>query len=107
MTTVSHVRGCQPHTMIDYATNLTAQHTTFAIEVERANRDVDTAMNNWHGSAATAASARALSHEVSANHLSETLTTIADHLNSFGAALDGYRTSLLGIVDIEIPAAGM
>ncbi|MFF0457303.1 alpha/beta hydrolase [Nocardia africana] len=107
MTTVSHVRGCQPHTMIDYATNLTAQNTTFAIEVERANRDVDTAMNNWHGSAATAASARALSHEVSANHLSETLTTIADHLNSFGAALDGYRTSLLGIVDIEIPAAGM
>lgn len=106
-TTISHVRGCQPQTMVTFAADLTTQNDAFSTEVERADRDVDSAMNHWKGNAATAASARALSHSLAANYLSETLVTIADHLGAFGAELDGYRTALLSIVDSEVPAAGM
>jgi hypothetical protein len=69
MTTIGHVRGCNPQSMISFAAELSAQNDTFSTETERANRDVDTAMNHWHGDAATAASARALSHDLAANHL--------------------------------------
>ncbi|AHH20522.1 alpha/beta hydrolase fold-containing protein [Nocardia nova SH22a] len=93
--------------MLDVAADVTARNDTFSTEVERADRDVGNAMNNWKGSAATATSARSLSHRLSANHLGESLVTLADHLDIFGVELDGCRTALLGIVDGEVPAAGM
>ncbi len=107
MSTISHVRNCNPQSMVGFAADLAAQNDTFSTEVERANRDVDTAMNKWKGSAATAAAARSLSHQLAASHLSETLVTIADHLDTYGAEMDGYRTALLGIADHDIPGAGM
>jgi len=107
MTTISHVRGCDPQSMITFAGDLTARNETFSIEVERANRDVDNAMNNWRGEAATAASARKLSEELASNHLDQAIVTLADHYNTYGAELSGYRTALLSIVDIEVPGAGM
>jgi len=93
--------------MVGFAADLTVQNDTLSTEVERANRDVDTAMNTWKGSAATAAAARSLSHHLAAGHLGETLVAIADHLDTYGAEMDGYRTALLGIVDHEVPGAGM
>lgn len=107
MTTISHVRGCDPQAMIAFAGDLTARNESFSIEVERANRDVDNAMNNWRGDAAAAASARALSEELASNHLGQAIVTLADHYNTYGAELSGYRTALLSVVDIEIPGAGM
>lgn len=107
MTTISHVRGCDPQSMITFAGDLTARNETFSIEVERANRDVDNAMNNWRGEAATAASARKLSEELASNHLDQAIVTLIDHYNTYGAELSGYRTALLSIVDIEVPGAGM
>ncbi|WP_216893621.1 alpha/beta hydrolase [Nocardia alni] len=104
---ISHVRRCRPRTMVAFAADLTAQNDTFRTEVERANRDVETAMNDWKGSAATASATRSLAQRLEAAHLGETLVTIADHLDTSGAELDDYRTALLSIVDHEIPGAGM
>ncbi|MQY22907.1 alpha/beta hydrolase [Nocardia macrotermitis] len=107
MTTISHVRNCRPATMATLAANLITQNDTFSAEVGQMNRDVDTAMNSWKGDAATAASARGLAQELAANHLAGTVVTLADALNTYGGELDGYRTSLLTIVDTDIPFAGM
>ncbi|MFI5776884.1 alpha/beta hydrolase [Nocardia sp. NPDC051570] len=106
MTTIGHVRGCRPDTMLTFATDLATRTDTFSTEIERSNRDIDTAMNNWHGAAATAASARALSDELAANHLGQTLITIADHYNTYGTELSGYRTALLTAV-ADATRAGM
>ncbi|MEG8181252.1 hypothetical protein GZH49_22350 [Nocardia terpenica] len=107
MTTISHVRTCNPQTMITYAADLATQNATFTVRVEQMHHDVDTTMNSWKGEAAAAASARGLSQELAGNHLSETVVTLADHFNGYGSELDGYRTALLGIVDGEVPHAGM
>ncbi|ATL65864.1 alpha/beta hydrolase [Nocardia terpenica] len=107
MTTISHVRTCNPQTMITYAADLATQNATFTVRVEQMHHDVDTTMNSWKGEAAAAASARGLSQELAGNHLSETVVTLADHFNSYGSELDGYRTALLTIVDGELPFAGL
>ncbi|MEG8181929.1 hypothetical protein GZH49_25870 [Nocardia terpenica] len=107
MTTISHVRNCRPATMVTFASDLATQNDAFSARVEQMDRDVDTAMNNWKGEAAAAASVRALSHKLAGNHLSETVVTLADHFNTYGGEMDGYRTALLGIVDGEVPHAGM
>ncbi|MBF6060497.1 hypothetical protein IU500_06865 [Nocardia terpenica] len=107
MTTISHVRNCQPATMVTFASDLTTQNDAFSARVEQMDRDVDTAMNSWKGEAAAAASVRALSQKLAGNHLSETVVTLADHFNTYGGEMDGYRTALLGIVDGEVPHAGM
>ncbi|MBF6066059.1 hypothetical protein IU500_33920 [Nocardia terpenica] len=107
MTTISHVRQCNPQTMITFAADLAAQNDTFTKRVEQMNHDVDTTMNSWQGEAAAAASARGLSQELAGNHLSETVVTLADHFNGYGSELDGYRTALLAIVDGELPFAGL
>ncbi|MBF6064714.1 hypothetical protein IU500_24760 [Nocardia terpenica] len=107
MTTISHVRNCQPATMVSFAADLTTQNDAFSARVEQMDRDVDTAMNSWKGEAAAAASVRALSQKLAGNHLSETVVTLADHFNTYGGEMDGYRTALLGIVDGEVPHAGM
>ncbi|MBU3060324.1 hypothetical protein KO481_02145 [Nocardia sp. NEAU-G5] len=106
-TTIGRVRGCNPRSMVGFSADLTAQSNILATEMERANRDVDSAMNHWKGGAASAASARALSHKLAANRLAKTLVTLAGHYDAYGAELDGYRTSLLYIVDHDIPFAGM
>jgi hypothetical protein len=107
MTTIGHVRGCQPHTMVDLADTLTTQNDTFSAEVEKMDRDVDTAMNGWKGNAATAASVRAVADKLAGDHIGAAVVTLADTLDTFGAELDGYRTAMLNIVDNEVPAAGM
>lgn len=107
MTTISHVRQCNPQSMITFAADLAAQNDTFTKRVEQMNHDVDTTMNSWQGEAAAAASARGLSQELAGNHLSETVVTLADHFNGYGSELDGYRTALLTIVDGELPFAGL
>ncbi|WP_024800133.1 alpha/beta hydrolase [Nocardia sp. BMG51109] len=107
MTTISHVRGCNPQSMFTLAANLVEQNDIFSGRVEQMNRDVDAAMNGWQGQSAAAASARSLSDELAGNHIGQTVVMIADTLNTFGAELDGYRTSLLNIVDIDLPFAGM
>ncbi|MFI5776265.1 alpha/beta hydrolase [Nocardia sp. NPDC051570] len=107
MTTISYVRKCNPQSMVTYAADLAAQNDTFTGRVGQMNRDVDTAMHTWKGEAATAASACGLSQELVGNHLSETVVTIADTFITYGGELDGYRTSLLNIVDNCLPFAGM
>ncbi|MEG8179043.1 hypothetical protein GZH49_10920 [Nocardia terpenica] len=82
MTTISHVRNCQPATMVSFAADLAAQNDAFSARVEQMDHDVDTAMNSWKGAAAAAASVRALSHKLAGNHLSETVVTLADHFNT-------------------------
>ncbi|KZM70447.1 alpha/beta hydrolase [Nocardia terpenica] len=107
MTTISHVRQCNPQSMVTFAADLAAQNDTFTKRVEQANHDVDTTLNSWQGEAAAAASARGLSQELAGNHLSETVVTVADLFNGYGSELDGYRTALLTIVDGELPFAGL
>ncbi|MBF6065173.1 hypothetical protein IU500_28220 [Nocardia terpenica] len=107
MTTISHVRQCNPKSMVNFAADLAAQNDTFTSRVEQMDHDVASAMNSWQGEAATAASARGLSQKLAGNHLGETVVALADHFNGYGSELDGYRTTLLNIVDHELPHAGM
>lgn len=107
MTTISYARGCQPNSMVDYATFLLASNTTFADQMHRMDRAVDAAMDKWQGDAAAAASARSLSESLAASHIDTAVIAIAEAHASHGAVLDGIRTSLLAIVDLEVPGAGM
>ena len=107
MTTISHVRGCQPRSMLDYATSLLASNSTFTDQIHRMDRAVDAAMDKWQGEAAAAASARGLSESLAASHIDTAVIAIAEAHSSHGGVLDGIRTSLLAIVDLEVPGAGM
>lgn len=93
--------------MLDYATSILASNTTFTDQIHRMDRAVDAAMNKWQGVAAAAASARTLSASLAASHIDTAVIAIAEAHSSHGAILDGIRTSLLAIVDLEVPAAGM
>lgn len=73
MTTISHVRGCNPQSMFTLAANLVEQNDIFSGRVEQMNRDVDAAMNGWQGQSAAAASARSLSDELAGNHIGQTV----------------------------------
>ncbi|MGV9674540.1 alpha/beta hydrolase [Nocardia sp. NPDC003482] len=107
MTTISHVRGCDPQSMIDFAADLTTQNDTFTGRVEQMARDVDRAMDGWKGTGASAASTRAVSERLSGNHLSTGVLSIVDRYNSYGPQLSATRSALLTLVDHEIPKAGM
>jgi hypothetical protein len=107
VTTISHVRGCQPSSMLDYATSLLASNSTFTDQVHRMDRAVDSAMDKWQGDAAAAASARSLSESLAASHIDTAVIAIAEAHASHGGILDGIRASLLAIVDLEAPGAGM
>lgn len=107
MTTISHVRGCDPQSMIDYAADLVIQNDKFVAQVDLMERSVDNAMAKWKGDGAAAASERSLAHKLQGNHLGTTVVGIADHYNTYGAQLVDTRTALLNVVDKEIPAAGM
>lgn len=107
MTTISHVRGCQPRSMTDYATSLLASNSTFTDQVHRMDRAVDSAMDRWQGDAAAAASARSLSEGLASSHIDTAVIAIAEAHASHGSVLDGIRASLLAIVDFEVPGAGM
>jgi uncharacterized protein YukE len=93
--------------MIAFAGDVSARNTTFTARVEQMHRDVDAAMDTWRGEAATAASARGLAEVLAANHLGSAVMSLADTFNAYGGELGGYRAGLLGIVDDEVPAAGM
>ncbi|MFI5776956.1 alpha/beta hydrolase [Nocardia sp. NPDC051570] len=107
MTTISHVRECNPQSMSAYAADLVTQNDTFTSQVQQMNYDVGATTDSWQGDAAAAASARGLAQELAGNHLGETVVTLADHFNAYGSELDGYRTALLNIVDHDLPFAGM
>lgn len=107
MTTISHVRGCKPESMETFAEDLSAQTNTFNTRADQMNRDVNAAMNNWKGDAASAASVRAMSEKLAANHIGSTVVTLADTFKTYGAQLSGFRNALLRLVDSDIPAAGM
>ncbi|OZF49170.1 alpha/beta hydrolase [Rhodococcus sp. 14-2470-1a] len=107
MTTIAHVRGCQPSSMLDYATSLLASNSTFTDQILRMDRAVDAAMNTWQGEAAAAASARSLSESLAASHIDTAVIAIAEAHASHGGILDGIRISLLAIVDLEAPGSGM
>ncbi|MBY4130242.1 hypothetical protein HQO83_17755 [Rhodococcus fascians] len=107
MTTISHVRDCQPNSMLDYATSLLASNSTFTDQTHRMDRAVDAAMDKWQGDAAAAASARSLSESLAASHIDTAVIAIAEAHASHGRLLDGIRTSLLAIVNLEAPGTGM
>jgi hypothetical protein len=93
--------------MLDYATSLLASNSTFTDQIYRMDRAVDSAMDKWQGEAAAAASARSLSESLAASHIDTAVIAIAEAHASHGGILDGIRTSLLAIVDLEAPGAGM
>ena len=93
--------------MLDYATSLLASNSTFTDQVHRMDRAVDSAMDKWQGDAAAAASARSLSESLAASHIDTAGIAIAEAHASHGGILDGIRASLLAIVELEAPGAGM
>ncbi|RJO76903.1 hypothetical protein D5S18_11850 [Nocardia panacis] len=107
MTTIDHVRGCDPRSMLAFAARLMSNDDTFAAAVEQMNRSVDNAMDHWEGDAAASVSVRKMSNKLAANHLSETIVTLADHFTTRGVELDNYRTALIRILDVELPPKGM
>ncbi|WP_225730149.1 MULTISPECIES: alpha/beta hydrolase [unclassified Nocardia] len=107
MTTIGHVRACDPHTMLTFAEHLGTQCNTFTDRVDRMATDVNKEMDSWKGAGAWAASARTLAHKLDGNHLAETVIAIADHYNDFGTELAGQRDALLKIVDQAQTADGM
>ncbi|MCU1647159.1 MAG: hypothetical protein JWN03_7434 [Nocardia sp.] len=107
MTTISHVRGCNPQSMLDFAADLVKQNDSFVTQVDAMEASVDKAMNNWKGDAAAAASEKAMAHKLHGNHLATTIVGIADQYNTYGAQLADTQTALLKIVDMDVPGAGM
>lgn len=104
---ITHVRGCQPESMVAYSRALLIRNTAFADQVEQVDRAVDSVMNSWRGDAAVAGSARAMSEKLAASHIDTAVVAIADEYSSYGARLGDIRTALLAIVDMEVAAAGM
>ncbi|MEU7140553.1 alpha/beta hydrolase [Nocardia sp. NPDC046473] len=107
MTTISHVRACQPDTMVAFGEHLAERNSIFTERLDQMNRDVDTAMQTWHGAGASSASARALSHKLAGSHIGSSVVTISDRYNTFGTQLAAVRTPLLTAVEKEVPGAGM
>ncbi|MFF0490043.1 alpha/beta hydrolase [Nocardia sp. NPDC004068] len=107
MATISHVRHCDPESLVAFAADVTAQNEIFTGRIGRMNRDVDDAMAEWKGEGAAATSARALAHGLAANHIGEDVRIIAALVHSCGTELDGYRAALLGLVDGDVPRGGM
>ncbi|MFC9967610.1 hypothetical protein ACFVH4_25570 [Nocardia ignorata] len=107
MATISHVRACQPLSMVTYGSHLAAQNTFFAQVAEQVERDVDSAMDGWQGDAAAAASGRAVADKLSATNIDEVTTRLIGHYKSFGGNMEGIRAALLRIVDDEVLQAGM
>ncbi|MFD7841358.1 alpha/beta hydrolase [Nocardia sp. NPDC059764] len=93
--------------MLDYSKDLVQQNDKFVAKVDAMEKSVDNAMNRWKGDAAAAASERAIAHKLHGNHLATAIVGIADHYDTYGAQLRDTRTSLLKILDAELPAAGM
>ncbi|WP_241259538.1 hypothetical protein [Rhodococcus sp. KRD197] len=88
MTTISHVQGCQPSSMLDYATSLLASNSTFTDQIHRMDRAVDAAMDTWQGEATAAASARNLSESLTASHIDTAVIAIAKAHSSHGGVLN-------------------
>ncbi|PXX68536.1 alpha/beta hydrolase family protein [Nocardia tenerifensis] len=107
MTTISHVRACQPDTMLAFGEHLAERNTVFTERLAQMNRDVDIATLNWQGAGAAAAAARALSHKLAGSHIGSAVVTIGERYNTFGAQLAAIRKSLLTVAETEVPAAGM
>ncbi|MFC9996373.1 hypothetical protein [Nocardia sp. NPDC127526] len=107
MTTISHVRGCLPSTMVSFGTALTTGTSEFTKQVGNMGSAVDKTSLGWKGSASVAATASAISRKVTATRIDEIVTQVADYYKTYGARLDGTRTALLTIVDNTAPAAGM
>lgn len=107
MTTISHVRACQPNTMVDYSAALQASNSKFTDQVRKMDRAVDTSMNKWKGDAAAAASARGLSESMASSRIDTAVVALAEAHALHGAALVSSRDALLMIVDKEAPGAGM
>ncbi|MEV0508575.1 alpha/beta hydrolase [Nocardia tengchongensis] len=107
MTTISHVRGCDPQSMLDFAADLVTQNDSFVAKVDQMERSVDNAMNQWKGAGAAAASEKAMAHKLHGNHLATTIVDVADKYNIYGASLGDTRTSLLKILDVEMKDSGM
>ncbi|WP_405498320.1 alpha/beta hydrolase [Nocardia sp. NBC_00511] len=107
MTTISHVRGCNPQSMLDFAADLVKQNDSFVVKVDAMETSVDTAMNHWKGDAAAAASEKAMAHKLQGNHLATTVVGIADQYNIHGVSLGDTRTALIRLLDVEMKSSGM
>ncbi|WP_052077966.1 alpha/beta hydrolase [Rhodococcoides fascians] len=100
--TVSQVRGWNPLSLVDIASDLAAVNAEFndlVSDVGRATRD---GLSHWEGDAATAASARSLADRLAATHL---VTAVDDEADEFGSAagqLTEVRTSTLAAVDAAV-----
>jgi len=86
---------------------LIAANTTFTEQVEVMDRAVDATQAGWKGDAATAASVRAVSERVAANHVGTAVVAVAEHYANYGSVLSQIKTALLGVVDSEARPAGM
>ncbi|MGW5441487.1 hypothetical protein [Nocardia asteroides] len=86
---------------------MAAQNSLFTRTVEQVGRDVDTTMYSWQGDAAAAASGRTVASKLSATNIDDVVSRLVGNYKTFGAEMDGYRSALLAIVDIEASSAGM
>lgn len=107
MTTIPHVRACQPDTMLNFSSHLTEKNAIFAERLEQMDRAVDSTTIAWSGNAAAAASARTLSNKLAGSHIGSAVAKIGDQYNTFGTQLAAVRTPLMAIVDTEARGAGM
>ncbi|MFI1238612.1 hypothetical protein [Nocardia salmonicida] len=107
MATISHVRGCQPSTMVTFSTALTTGTGEFTEQVGNMASAVDKTVTGWKGVASAAASAGSVSQKLIGTRIDEVVTSVAEYYKTFGTRLDGTRTSVLDIVDNAAPAAGM
>ncbi|WP_194852926.1 hypothetical protein [Nocardia sp. SYP-A9097] len=107
MTTISHVRGCLPSTMVTFGAALTTGNTEFTKQVGNMSTAVDKTTTGWKGAASAAATAGAISQKLTGTRIDEVVTSVAEYYKTYGSRLDGTRTALLTIVDNSAPAAGM
>ncbi|MGY0502104.1 hypothetical protein ACWZHB_26755 [Nocardia sp. FBN12] len=105
--TISHVRGCQPATMVTFGTALTTGTSEFTKQVGNMASAVDRTVTGWKGVASAAASAGSVSQKLIGTRIDEVVTSVAEYYKTFGTRLDGTRTSVLDIADNAAPAAGM
>lgn len=107
MTTISHVRGCLPSTMVDFGKALDTGTTEFTKQVGNMSTAVDKTTANWKGAASSAATAGKISQRLTGTRIDEIVTAVADYYKTYGGRLDATRTAVLKIVDQSAPAAGM
>ncbi|WP_410871254.1 hypothetical protein [Nocardia sp. A7] len=106
-TTISHVRGCRPSTMVSFGAALTTGTGEFTEQVRNMASAVDKTVHGWKGVASAAASAGSVSQKLIGTRIDEVVTSVAEYYKTYGAQLDGTRTAVLNIVDNAAPAAGM